>query len=323
MLLSVIIVSYNTKDLTLETIHSVIETTKGSKLLKNNLEIIVVDNASKDDSVAALKKLKRKIGTPLSIIESNSNLGFGKANNLGLEQAKGEYYLFLNSDTIVQELALDNMVQRFLDDEKAVDENLERLGILTPILLNIDSTYQPQGGSFPSLSSLFFHMTMLDDLPIIGKYFPSTQQTGKASRLNLNLLEHYTQLVPLDWVAGTAMMISKKGIESFGGFDPNIFMYAEDIEICMRAKNHHYTVALDPTARIIHIQNASSTSENAVRGEYKGYLYIFSKHFSNLQTTIAKMLLQYGALIRIFVFSMLAPNKEKVAIYKNVLKDLS
>ncbi len=315
MLLSVIIVSYNTQELTVETIKSVVDSTKNSKLLKNNLEIIVVDNNSSDKSVAHLESLKKEIVIPLLILKNKKNVGFGNANNLGIQEAKGEYYLFLNSDTIVKENALENMVQRFLDNET--------LGILTPVLLNIDLTYQPQGGSFPTLTALFFHMSMLDDLPGIGKLFPSTQHTGKSNRLNLELLEKYTDLISVDWVGGTAMMISKKAIDTFGPFDQNIFMYGEDTEICMRAKNHNFEIALDPTAQIIHLQNKSSSQENAIRGEYRGYLYIFSKHKSSTQAVLAKILLQYGALARIFVFSFIAPNKEKVAIYKNVLKDLS
>ncbi|GIK83837.1 MAG: glycosyl transferase [Patescibacteria group bacterium] len=317
MLLSVIIVSYNTRNLTLETVRSVVNSTKSSQLLKNNLEIIVVDNDSQDDSVKALKQFKKETDVPIIIIESTKNVGFGNANNLGIKKASGKYYLFLNSDTIVQENALERMVQRFLSDEKL------NLGILTPVLLNIDLTYQPQGGSFPTLTSLFFHMSMLDDLPVIGKLLPSTQHTGKANRLTLSQLEHYTDLIPVDWIGGTAMMISKQAIDTFGPFDQNIFMYGEDTEICMRAKNHNFVVALDPTASIIHLQNASSNQENALRGEFRGLQYIFSKHKSSMQAVLAKILLQYGALIRIFVFSVIAPNKNKALIYRKILTDLS
>ncbi len=322
MLLSVIIVSYNTKELTVETVQSIISSTKNSKLLKDNLEIIVVDNNSNDSSVSALKSLKKELSVPLLIIENKHNVGFGNANNEGIKKATGTYYLFLNSDTIVKEMALENMVQRFLHSEK--DESAEKkLGILTPVLLNIDLTYQPQGGSLPSLTSLFFHMTMLDDLPVIGKLLPSTQHTGKTNRLTLELLAHYTELIAVDWVGGTAMMISKKAVDTFGPFDQNIFMYGEDTEICIRAKNHNFLVALDPTAHIIHLQNKSSSQENAIRGEYKGYQYIFAKHTNATQAVLAKILLQYGALLRIFVFSFISVNKNKVAVYKRVLKDLS
>jgi GT2 family glycosyltransferase len=215
------------------------------------------------------------------------------------------------------------MVKRFLDQQNKIDESIDSLGILTPVLLNLDLTYQAQGGSFPTLISLFFHMSMMDDLPLVGKFFPSTQHSGKTSRLNLEKLEHSNKLIPVDWVGGTAMMIAKKVLDNIGPFDQNIFMYGEDTEICMRARDHHYKVALDPTAKIIHLQNKSSSSQNAIMGEFKGYLYIFSKHQTTFQTEIAKILLQIGALIRIFVFSFIAPNIDKTKIYKKVLADIS
>lgn len=315
MLLSVIIVSYNTKDLTLETIQSVVETTKKSKLLKQNVEIIVIDNNSQDDSVKEIKILKKSLEIPLTLIANEKNLGFGNANNLGIKQAKGEYYLFLNSDTIVRDNAIETMLKRFLNQSET------NLGILTPVLLNKDLTYQAQGGSFPSLISLFFHMLMLDDLPIIGKLLPSTQHTGKSNRLNLQMLENQNEIIPVDWISGTAMMVSKQAIDTFGPFDQNIFMYGEDTEICLRAKNHNFLVALDPNSQIIHLQSASSTKENAIRGEFKGYQYIFAKHFGSFQADLAKILLQIGALLRIILFSFIS--KEKAEIYKHVLNDLA
>ena len=314
MLLSVIIVSYNTQELTLQTINSVIESTKNSQLLKDRLEIIVIDNNSADDSVSALKTLKSKITVPLTIIENTRNDGFAKANNLGVEKAHGRYIIFLNSDTVVQNQALENMITRFQDNGK--------LGILAPALLNPDFTYQPQGGSRPTLFTLFVHMTFLDDIPLIGQFLPSTQQTGKANKLTTDYLDTQTNLISMDWVGGTAMMVSRKALDTFGALDPNIFMYAEDIEICMRAQNHHYKVAIDPTARIIHLQNASSNSENAVRGEFRGYVYIFAKHYSSVQTALAKIILQLGAILRIFLFSTLSNNPKKVALYKSLLSDL-
>lgn len=323
MLLSVIIVSYNTQNLTLETIQSVIDSTKNSQLLKNKLEIIVVDNNSHDGSVSALKQLKKTTTVPIHIVENKKNVGFGNANNHALKKATGSHYLFLNSDTIVRENALERMVQRFLADNATAQSDEKRLGVLSPVLLNTDLTYQPQGGSLPSLISLFFHMTMLDDLPFIGKLLPSTQQTGRANQLSLTTLEHYNGIIPVGWVGGTALMTTKEAIDTFGPFDQNIFMYGEDVELCIRAKNHNYIVAIDPTAQVIHLQNASSSSENAIRGEYKGYQYIFAKHFSSTIAVLAKILLQYGALIRIFVFKILAPNAQKVTIYTSVLKDLS
>lgn len=319
MLLSVIIVSYNTQELTVQTINSVVSSTKNSKIFTDKIEILVVDNNSSDSTVKELKKLKQQIQIPLTVIQNTDNPGFGAANNQALSQATGEYILFLNSDTIVQESALEILIQRF---QQQTETTLERLGILSPTLLNADCSYQPQGGTLPSLTSLFVHMCMLDDLPIIGTYLPSTQHTGKTTRFDLEYLSRVDEPIQVDWVAGTAMMIPKTALDEFGAFDQNIFMYGEDMELCMRAHNHHYTVALDPTAQVIHLQNQSSSQKNALKGEFSGYVYIFSKHKSAIYAQLAKMLLELGTLLRIFLFTFISKKPELVSIYREILVEL-
>lgn len=323
MKLSIIVVSYNTKDLTIQTLKSTIEDIKSSKLLNNNTEIFVVDNNSADDSVEAVKKFTEKTKVPIHLIAKKENLGFAGGNNLAVKKSSGELILFLNSDTIVKQGALESMVKRF--------EN-QNLGVLASTLLNPDFTLQAQGGNFPSLINLFFHMSMMDDLPLIGKFLPSTQHTGKNSKQSSNYefdknlspkIQTFEKdkLVHVDWVAGTAMMLPKKAIDEFGSLDENIFMYGEDVELCLRARNHHYQVAIDPSAQIIHLKSQSSTSENAIRGELRGYLYIYSKHKTNIETEIAKVILQLGVLLRIFVFSYLFKDDYKKQIYENALSD--
>lgn len=319
MLLSVIIVSYNTQELTVQTIKSIAKSIEDSQLLHNQIEVIVVDNNSSDTTVLELKKLKQHIEIPLKLIQNTDNQGFGAANNQGLNQAKGEYILFLNSDTIVQKSALEVLVQRF---QKQTQTTIDKLGILSPTLLNADLSYQPQGGTLPSLTSLFVHMCMLDDLPIIGTYLPSTQHTGKSTRFDLDFLSQVEKPIEVDWVAGTAMMIPRTALDEFGAFDQNIFMYGEDMELCMRARNHHYTVALDPKAQVIHLQNQSSSQKNALKGEFTGYVFIFSKHTSAIYAQLAKMLLELGALLRIFLFTFISKKPELVSIYREILVEL-
>ncbi len=333
MLLSIIIVSYNTKELTTQTVTTAQKQLEKSKLLQNSSEIIVIDNNSQDNTLTALKKLKSTI--PLYTFNSGTNLGFGKANNLGVQKAKGKYLLFLNSDTVIEDNSIELMVQRF--EDQVIDEDINDLGVLSATLLNKDLTLQPQGGNFPTLSNLFFHMSMLDDLPIVGKYLPSTQHTGKNSKeakhydFKLSKKTHKqlpqrskknAPLIYLDWVTGTAVMFPKTVIEEIGFWDPNIFMYGEDVEICIRANNHHYQVAIDPTTQVIHLQNQSSSSKNAIIGEFQGYLYIYSKHYTSTKLALAKSILSMGAFLRIFIFSTLKKDKNKVAIYRYILKEV-
>jgi len=241
--------------------------------------------------------------------------------------------LLLNSDTIVQPGALEKLLTAFAvlpDQASAVLSSeatkLDHLGILAATLLNQDGTVQPQGGSFPSLRSLFFHMTLLDDLPLIGQFLPSTQHTGlrhthtPAPSLDDDLAQTAAvpDLLQCDWVGGTALMISREAVKEIGLLDEHIFMYGEDVEWCMRARAHHWDVAIHNSAYITHLQSRSSSSENALRGELLGYVYIWSKHKPLWQLPIAKAILLLGVLLRIIIFSVLN-KRAKAQVYLRIL----
>ncbi len=323
LVLSVIIVSYNTADLTLQAVKSCIKDINSSQLLTDHSEIIVVDNHSTDDSYKQLLKLKKGCSY-LSILRNDENLGFSQANNLGIKQSRGQYILLLNSDTKVQADSLSQLVTSMehypvnsstaqLSSHKGV---LDHLGILAATLLNPDGTLQPQGGSLPSLFSLAVHMFFLDDLPILGKLLPTIQETGRAARyLNSNR----TEPIQKDWVGGAAMLIRRQLIEEIGLLDPNIFMYGEDLEYCLRAKHRHWDIAIDPQAKVVHYGSASSSSENALLGEYKTLIYIWAKHKPGWQMYPAKTLLFFGAILRIILFGTILKNKAKAQVYKKAL----
>lgn len=308
MLLSVIIVSYKTKALTLQTIESVYDSIEHSALLKKQTEVWVVDNNSNDGSQAAIAALQKRHNT-LQLIQNNDNLGFSAANNAAIERAQGEYILLLNSDTVVQDNALEQLVVQM--------QKREELGILAAQLLNPDHTIQAQGGSFPTLASLASHMLFLDDLPIIGKLFPSTQHTGKNHRH-----AHQTALYQLDWVGGTAMLIRREVIEEIGMLDNAIFMYGEDVEYCMRARHHLWEVAVLPSAKILHYGSASSSSKNAILGELQSYLYIWAKHKPLWQMGIARGLIRAGIYLRRFLFGTMSKDSKRALIYKEAVQVL-
>jgi GT2 family glycosyltransferase len=325
MLLSIIIVSYNTKALTLQTLESVDAAIRTSTRLKRNTEVFVVDNNSSDDSVRAIKTFAAT-HPYVHVLAQKENLGFGKANNLAAAQATGAYLLFLNSDTIVQPNALDELVSAFMAHPVAEStahlssygSTLDRIGIIASQLLNTDGSIQPQGGNFPTLATLFFHMSMLDDLPLIGPLLPSTQHTGRRTQFGTPS----STLVQKDWVGGTALAIRAETAAEIGLFDPAIFMYGEDIELCLRARHHHWDVAIASTSLITHLGSASSTSENAIIGELRGYLYIWSKHKSIWQYSIAKTLLLFGCLLRALLFGTIIKDTERAAVYTNAYHQL-
>jgi len=330
-LLSVIIVSYNTKDLTIQALTSLLKEIKSSDLLKKKSEILVVDNHSQDGSIQAIKQFFHQAKfRDYQLIVNKKNLGFARANNQALKQAQGQYLLLLNSDTIVQPGAIDTLVKTFIQhpDQLATattqdsDEMVDYLGILSPTLLNADGSLQPQGGSQISLRAIFNQMFFLDDLPVIGKYLPSTQQTGRSQQLNqqqlLDKQRQQTQLIYKAWVSGAAMMIRKAVIDQIGYLDKNIFMYGEDQEFCLRARNHHFDIAVHPHAEVVHLGSASSSSEQAIVGEFKSYQYIWQKHFPAYQQRLLRWILRAGALFRMLIYR-LTGNQIQATIYREAL----
>lgn len=342
ILLSVIIVSYNTKDLTLQTLESVVKDVEDSKTLFGSSEIIVVDNQSKDGSPQALirfvakTKKQTKNQVPIFLLRNRSNKGFGAANNQGIEKASGKFLLFLNPDTIVQQGALEKLVMSFFENKDSLDEavishshnQLDRLGIVAATLINEDGTLQPQGGDFPNLISLFCQMSLLDDLPIIGRFLPSIQHTGRRAIEHLTPNSQSTptsqsrDLILKNWVAATAMMVKREVIDEVGNFDENIFMYAEDVELCMRTRHHLWDVALHPSARVIHLQHQSGSQFNSRKGEFDGLLYIWSKHKPLWQIPLAKLILQFGALLRVVLFATIARDTDKLKTYRKIFRSL-
>src|SRR5438105_1318163 len=145
MLLSIIIVSYNTQDLTLKTLQSVADDVDQSPILLNNTEVFVVDNNSQDISVRVARDFFEKHASLHGQVSANfENVGFAKANNQAIQKAAGKYILLLNSDTIVQAGSLTHMVQTFernpLQETTSVlasqKGKLDRLGILAATLVN-------------------------------------------------------------------------------------------------------------------------------------------------------------------------------------------
>ena len=330
-LLSAIIVSYNTKDLTIQALTSLLKEIKSSDLLKKKSEILLVDNHSQDGSIQAIKQFFHQAKfRDYQLIVNKKNLGFARANNQALKQAQGQYLLLLNSDTIVQPGAIDTLVKTFIQhpDQLATattqdsDEMVDYLGILSPTLLNADGSLQPQGGSQISLRAIFNQMFFLDDLPVIGKYLPSTQQTGRSQQLNqqqlLDKQRQQTQLIYKAWVSGAAMMIRKAVIDQIGYLDKNIFMYGEDQEFCLRARHHHFDIAVHPHAEVVHLGSASSSSEQAIVGEFKSYQYIWQKHFPAYQQRLLRWILRAGARFRMLIYR-LTGNQRQATIYREAL----
>lgn len=317
VLLSIIIINYQTPKLTTQTIKSVYSSLEKTSFLKNNFEIILVDNKSQDDSLEQLKKLQHK---NLKIIASQKNLGFSYGNNVGLKQAQGKYLLLLNSDTLILDGSLEKMVNFFKENEKKLN-----LGSLAFDLLNKDLTQQYHGGDLPTLFALFNHWSLLAKIPLLKNFLPSTQKNTNLYPKN-EVIDYknkkYQKLTfqKKGWVGGTAILFSQKVMEKVGFWDEKIFMYGEDIDWCYRLKKHNFNCGILKNCFIIHLGSQSSGKKSALLGEVKGYLYFYKKHKNKLQLKICQLILKFGINLRIWLFKLKKSNKAQV--YQEIKKEL-
>lgn len=229
---SVVIVSYNVRDFLESCLRSVEAATVGL-----SREIIVIDNASGDDSVAMVRALFPEV----TLITSEINLGFARANNRGFARATGEYLFILNPDTLVQEDTVTTLVS-FLDAHPEV--GLAGCRIITP-----EGKLEPAcRRSFPSPWVSFTKLSGLSHL------FPRSRWFG---RYNLTWMPE-DETYEVDAVSGSCMMMRRSVYDAIGGFDEDYFMYGEDLDLCHRVKTAGYAVSYVHTTSIIHYGGQST-----------------------------------------------------------------
>ena len=288
IILSIIILSYNTKDLTLRCVESVAKQYE-KELEEKRMEIIVVDNDSADDSVSILLGLKKKTSN-VSIIQNKENVGFAKGCNIGSKAAKGKYVLFLNSDTQVEDDGFIQMV-KFL-------EKSPKVAILGGKLENNNGSIQRSCGKFYNLFNLVIMLLGLERLGFL-RSSPDTIQK-------------------VDWVSGACMMVRSDVFKKLTGFDEKFFMYMEDMEICFRAQKLGFSTYFYPHLDLKHKSWGSSNRAFAIINIYRGILHFYSKHKNPFEYIIAKTLLVTKAEILILV-GFLIFNKSLIERYRKAM----
>ena len=258
---SVIVINYNTPDLTSDCINSLINHTKDIVY-----EVIVVDNGSeKRFDFTQFDHLDN-----FKYVYSPKNLGFAGGNNLGISCAKGDYILLLNSDTIISENSVKTLYDCFRREPRS--------GSLTPKLLSPDGSVQPCANRAPSLR------LELRQLLRINKF----TKPEKLANLYLGARHDYNKPVECDWIYGACFFTSKAMIDNvFGGKLPEtFFMYAEDMLWCLMLKKAGYTNLYTPETSIIHLGGASM---NAMDEEEKYFRYMLPNVFKTVCLTSSKL----------------------------------
>ena len=254
--LSIIIVNYNVKEFLLNLLNSV---ERASKRL--HIEIIVVDNASDDGSVEMIKQFFPNV----ILIENAKNLGFSKANNIGLNIAKGKFLLLLNPDTLVSEDTFETTIS-FLKHNASV-------GMVGCKILNPDGTLQLAcRRSFPGPWNSFCKVTGLSS------FFPKSQIFA---RYNLTYRDE-NKSYEVDAISGSFMMIRRELYEKIGGLDEEFFMYGEDLDWCYRTQKSGYKVYYVHATQIIHYKGESTkrSSIDETRIFYSAMRLFVKKHLS-------------------------------------------
>jgi len=227
---SVIIINYNTPDLTQNCINSIFKYTNGI-----DFEIIVVDNASSDNSIEILSKDKKII-----LIKNKTNLGFGKANNIGYKYATGKYIALLNSDTII----LNNVLKIFYDFAQTSDEKIACMGCL---LLNQNKQIVHSFNEFASMKTIAKAIIQIYLYYLKVKMFKDYESVKLQSALPFFV----------DYITGAALFIRRSVIEKLGFFDTDFFMYFEESELQQRYNKAGYLSVIIDGPLIIHLEGAS------------------------------------------------------------------
>jgi GT2 family glycosyltransferase len=231
--LSVVIVNWNVADLLAECLRSL-----DGALDRVRAEVIVVDNASADHSI----ELVRRRFPHVRVIENDENLGFTRANNLGISLAKGRYILILNPDTVVLSDTIDLLIS-FADSTADAG------------IVGCKQIY-PNG----ALQTTCHRMITLKRESIVAlglaHLFPAWLDYGA-------LPSQATEPFRVEWVGGACLLAQRELLERAGLFDENIFMYAEDADLCQRVRKLGYHIYYLPSARIIHHRGESVSRASA------------------------------------------------------------
>jgi len=231
MTLSIIIVSWNV----LKDLCNCLDS------IKNNppscsYEVILIDNASTDNTVEIIKKKFTDIIT----IKNNVNRGFAATNNQGIKISKGELILFLNPDTITHPKSIDSLVD-FLKENPEV-------GACAPLILNEDGSIQYSIRNFPTFRAALYRFTILKYLRIFKKHYRKWRYKHFC----------YDQLQKVNQLMGAAMLIRKTVLDQCGYFDENFFMYYEEVDLCKRIIDSGWNIVYLPHSKITHLGGKSS-----------------------------------------------------------------
>ncbi len=290
--LSIVIVTYNSEDLILECLDSIFETCK-----KNSFEVVISDNSPTDATKKIIEKNKKNFPN-LTFIYNNENLGFSRANNVGIKKTTGDYVLFLNPDMKVYGNTLDGMVE-FMRKNKDAGAATCYVELLTRKL--DDSSHR----GFPTPWRSLAYFTGLS------KIFPQSKFFAGYNMTYLDLSKTHE----IDALAGSFMLIPRTIGEKLKWWDEDYFFYGEDIDFCFRIRQLGYKIYFVPGFRALHYKGVSSgiksvskdlshatleTKINATNWRFDAMRIFYDKHYKKEYPTWFRELVLKGISIKKF-----------------------
>ena len=305
-MVSIVIVSHNSAGFLQGCCRSIDDHSAG-----RDVDVIVVDNASTDGSVALLKKDFPRV----KVIENKTNDGFAAANNKGIRASRGEYVLLLNPDTRFE----SDVVQGLLD----VLAGHPRAAAAGPKILNADGSIQRTGVSFPTAWNLFAESLFLDSLLPYSKIF------GRHRRK----YDNPGEIAEVEYVQGSCLMLKRGPLEELGLLDEQYFMYFEETDLAYRLMKNGWKTLYAPVAEVTHFGGGGAAwySETRLVQYHRSFLLFLRKNYSWPRRILIVAGLLWRSLVRVVVFLAAYPfagrrrNEflERAGSYVKVLKFLS
>jgi GT2 family glycosyltransferase len=300
---SVVTINYNSTDYTIKMLNSLFEKTDK----KLSYEVVVVDNASKDEEYMKLEQYCNSFSN-IKLIKNRINSGFSSGNMLGVNYANGKYYLFLNNDTELLNDAL-NIMKDYLDSHP-------NIGLLTAQINDENGSFSSSYKLFPSLSKELLGNSVARKLN--NNKFPSNKM--KLDKPSI-----------VEVVSGSCMFFNAEVFNSIGGFDTGFFLYCEEEDIAKRVWNNGYDVMFIPEAKVYHKSGGSGEQSYELQQEYYiSYKHLVFKHFNLIESYIL-LSLQIFKLFRrsfkrkngfkLFIFGLFGFKKKESLRYKQKVKN--
>lgn len=295
---TLLMLSYNTREVTREGIRKAIVSMRYCEQhnKESKLSLLVVDNASSDGSVAAIRKQFPQV----NVLAMPENVGTSRGNNAGMRQITSDFILLLNSDAYLEPDTLYNSLH-FMNTHPDCDVMMCKMD-------NSKGQFEPDGGHLPTPLRLMLWSLGIESIPVLNNLLPRIYQYPKS---------FYKVPFRAEWMPACYYFLRREVFEKTGGMDEKIFLYMDDIEWSKRIKDAGLQMWFNPGAQAKHIGGASSTGKGRIQrvtqSQFDGMSYFMKKHYPQ-QARQALAVMKFGFRLR-GIFFLLAGQKEKAHAY--------